>query len=153
MTKWKRYNRITLSSKLLDSVYLIGDKMVEKLVEIGILFDFYGKLLSESQYAAIELYYIHDLSLGEIGEELGISRQGVYDTLKRAEQKLYEYEDVLGLVNKFDSNMKEISKMASIIEEIEKESKNNGNRKITKKTEELKNIVKRLIDNSQEVVD
>ena len=107
--------------------------MVDKLVEIGILFDFYGKLLSDSQYEIIELYYIHDLSLAEIGEELGISRQAVYDTLKRAEHKLYEYEDILGLVNKFKFNKKEISKIALIIDEIEKESKNIDNDKIIKR--------------------
>jgi len=55
--------------------------MVEKLVEVGILFDFYGKLLSEKQYMAIELYYNHDLSLTEIGDELGITKQGVSDIL------------------------------------------------------------------------
>lgn len=54
-----------------------------KIVEIGMLFDFYGKLLSEKQYQVVELYYIHDLSLTEIGEELSITRQGVFDTLKR----------------------------------------------------------------------
>ncbi len=126
--------------------------MVDKLVEIGILFDFYGKLLSDSQYEIIELYYIHDLSLAEIGEELGISRQAVYDTLKRAEHKLYEYEDILGLVNKFKFNKKEISKIALIIDEIEKESKNIDNDKIIKKAKELKEIIRRLIDDSQEVV-
>ncbi len=126
--------------------------MVDKLVEIGILFDFYGKLLSDSQYGIIELYYIHDLSLAEIGEELGISRQAVYDTLKRAEHKLYEYEDILGLVNKFKFNKKEISKIAIIIDEIEKESKNIDNDKIIKKAKELKEIIRRLIDDSQEVV-
>ncbi|CCQ97462.1 conserved hypothetical protein [[Clostridium] ultunense Esp] len=47
--------------------------MFERIVEVGILFDFYGKLLSERQFTAIELYYVHDLSLAEIGEELGIS--------------------------------------------------------------------------------
>lgn len=126
--------------------------MVDKLVEIGILFDFYGKLLSDSQYEIIELYYIHDLSLAEIGEELGISRQAVYDTLKRAEHKLYEYENILGLVNKFKFDKKEISKIAIIIDEIEKESKNIDNDKIIKKAKELKEIIRRLIDDSQEVV-
>ncbi|QQY80759.1 hypothetical protein EDD65_105105 [Keratinibaculum paraultunense] len=126
--------------------------MVDKLVEIGILFDFYGKLLSDSQYEVVELYYIHDLSLAEIGEELGISRQAVYDTLKRAEHKLYEYEAILGLVNKFKFNKKEISKIAIIIDEIEKESKNIDNDKIIKKAKELKEIIRRLIDDSQEVV-
>ncbi len=107
--------------------------MVEKVVEIGILFDFYGKLLSEKQYTSIELYYIHDLSLTEIGEEMKISRQGVYDTLKRAEQKLYQYENTLGLVKKFNYKDKEIDRIAKIIEEIEKESQNVNNLKILKK--------------------
>lgn len=127
--------------------------MVEKLVEIGILFDFYGKLLSESQYDVVELYYIHDLSLTEIGEELDISRQAVYDTLKRAEHKLYEYEDILGLVNKFDSNKKDIKEIANIADEIERESRDIDNEKIRGKAKELQAIVSRIIDNSREVVD
>ena len=78
--------------------------MVEKVVEVGILFDFYGKLLSSRQLGVIELFYIHDLSLAEIGEELDITRQAVYDTLKRAERKLYNYEKNLNLVNDFKKN-------------------------------------------------
>ncbi|QAT61581.1 DNA-binding protein [Acidilutibacter cellobiosedens] len=80
---------------------------MEKLVEMGILFDFYGKLLSEKQYRVIDLYYINNFSLAEIGEEINISRQGVYDILKRAENRLVQYEDKLGLVKKFkDTNEK-----------------------------------------------
>ena len=85
--------------------------MFEKIVEIGLLFDYYGGLLSEKQYMTIELYYIHDLSLSEIGEQLNISRQGVYDTLKRAENHLYLYEDKLGLVKKFDINRDKIKEI------------------------------------------
>ena len=81
--------------------------IMEKLVEMGILFDFYGKLLSEKQYRVIDLYYINNFSLAEIGEEINISRQGVYDILKRAENRLVQYEDKLGLVKKFkDTNEK-----------------------------------------------
>lgn len=127
--------------------------MVKKLVEIGILFDFYGKLLSERQYTSIELYYIHDLSLTEIGEELNISRQGVYDTLKRAEQKLYEYESTLGLVNKFNYKIREIDKIIKIAKEIEEESRNINNPKILGKAKELKDIAKKIKDSSQEVGD
>lgn len=107
--------------------------MVEKLVKVGILFDFYGKLLSERQYTAIELYYIHDLSLTEIGEELGISRQSVYDTLKRAEENLYEYEKILGLVKKFNYSREEIDKLYRLTDEIEKESKKTNNQILIKK--------------------
>lgn len=126
--------------------------MVEKLVEVGILFDFYGKLLSERQFTAIELYYVHDLSLAEIGEELGISRQSVYDTLKRAEENLYEYEKTLGLVKKFDFSREEIDKLYGIIDEIEIEAGNINNYMILKKIKDLKEIVRRIINNSQEVV-
>ena len=127
--------------------------MMEKLVEIGILFDFYGKLLIHKQYTAIELYYIDDLSLAEIGEELGISRQGVYDTLKRAEQKLYEYEDILGLVKKFRNNRIEIMRIAEIAAEIEKESEIIDNQKIRKEAFYIKELVRKIMDDSQEVVD
>src|SRR5690554_6935735 len=99
---------------------------MEKLVEVGILFDFYGKLLSKKQFLAIELYYIHDLSLAEIGNELGITRQGVYDILKRAEEKLYKYEKKLGLVEKFFSSHNDIKKIIDIsINIMELAQKNN----------------------------
>lgn len=120
--------------------------MVEKLVEIGILFDFYGKLLTDRQYSVVELYYIYDFSLAEIGEELNISRQAVYDTLKRSEHKLYEYEDSLGLIEKFNLNKEEIKEIAILVEEIEEESRKNGNLKILEKTKELKNLIGKIID-------
>ncbi|NLW22258.1 MAG: DNA-binding protein [Tissierellia bacterium] len=122
--------------------------MVERIVEIGILFDFYGKLLSERQYVAIELYYIHDLSLAEISEELGISRQGVYDILKRAEEYLYEYETRLGLVNKFRRNKEDINRIYRLTEEIEKESEGIGNESILIKAKNLKAILNKMIENS-----
>lgn len=92
---------------------------MEKLVEVGILFDYYGKLLSEKQYQAVELYYIHDLSLAEIGEELNITRQGVFDTLKRSEQKLYHYEEILGLVSKFNKSQDTIREILKIAKELQ----------------------------------
>jgi predicted DNA-binding protein YlxM (UPF0122 family) len=92
--------------------------MVEKLVEIGILFDFYGKLLTEKQYNIVEMFYVEDFSLSEIGEELNITRQGVFDTLKRAEEKLYHYEETLGLVSKFKENHENIKKVLDLAKDI-----------------------------------
>ena len=126
--------------------------MVEKLVEIGILYDFYGKLLSERQYSAIELYYIHDLSLAEIGEELNITRQGVFDTLKRAENKLYEYEDVLGLVNKFNSRHNNIQEILKINKEINEISLISNNIQIQEKSRKVLELGNKILDNSREVV-
>lgn len=75
--------------------------MMEKFVEIGLLYDFYGKILTEKQRDIIDLYYMKDLSLGEISELLGISRQAVHDNIRRAEKQLRTLEESLGLVERF----------------------------------------------------
>lgn len=128
--------------------------MVEKVVEIGILFDFYGKLLSPRQISVIELFYIHDLSLVEIGEELDITRQGVYDTLKRAEKKLYEYEENLGLVYEFQKNTLAIKSIMEIsrdiltsLKDIEKIPLND----IILKIKKIENTGRKILKNSREV--
>lgn len=74
---------------------------VEKVAQMAMLYDFYGQLLTEKQQQLIELYYHHDLSLGEIAEEYGVSRQAVHDLLKRTERILVEYESKLNLVAKY----------------------------------------------------
>lgn len=90
----------------------------EKLVQIALLFDFYGQLLTEKQIEIVEMYYNNDLSLGEISEQLGISRQGVYDTLKRAEKTLFEYEEKLKLVDRFLSHKESMKQINRMIDEI-----------------------------------
>lgn len=73
---------------------------LEKLVEIGLLFEQYKMLLTDKQREIVSLYYNEDYSLGEISENLSVSRQGIYDTLKRSEKILNDYEAKLGLVKK-----------------------------------------------------
>jgi predicted DNA-binding protein YlxM (UPF0122 family) len=85
----------------LYSIVMGSVKMnLEKLVEIGLLFEQYKMLLTDKQQEIVSLYYNEDYSLGEISENLKVSRQGVYDTLKRSEKILREYEAKLGLVAK-----------------------------------------------------
>ncbi len=122
--------------------------MIEKLVEIGNLFDFYGKLLSERQYKVVELFYLHDLSLTEIGEELDITRQGVYDNLKRAEDNLYKYEDKLNLYSKFEKGIDDVREILKITEEIYITSED---RLIKDKIKEIDNIILKIIKESWEV--
>lgn len=117
--------------------------MFEKIVEITYLFDFYGNLLSENQYSAIELYYIHDLSLSEISEILNISRQGVFDALKRAENRLYDFENKLGLVKKFSENKDRMSEILNTVKNI---NKNTGDKNFINISKDLKEIEKNLID-------
>ncbi len=128
--------------------------MIEKVVEIGILYDFYGKLLSSRQISIIELFYLHDLSLAEIGEELDITRQAVYDTLKRAEKKLYDYEESLGLVEEFKKNNIAIKSILSIskaiIRNIEEKNKNKSEN-ILAKIKEIEDIGQEILKNSREV--
>lgn len=69
-----------------------------KRVRFGNLFDIYGGLLTEKQQHMMEQYFYDDLSLGEIAEEAGISRQAVYDLLKRVEGTLEKYEEKLHLL-------------------------------------------------------
>ncbi len=74
---------------------------MDKNIEISLLFDFYGQLLSVKQHEAVSLYYNDDLSLSETAQEMGITRQGVRDLVKRSEAELYEYERKLGLYERF----------------------------------------------------
>ncbi len=73
---------------------------MEKLVEVGILFDYYGELLSKKQYKMVDEYYNEDLSLTEIAEVYEISKQAVSENIKRAVNKLYDFEENLKLMKK-----------------------------------------------------
>ena len=68
-------------------------------VRTNLLFDFYGSLLTERQKKFVKLYFCDDLSLGEIAQRFRISRQAVYDTLKKARESLEEYEKKLSLAD------------------------------------------------------
>lgn len=74
---------------------------MEKIVEQGLLYDFYGELLTEHQKKIYEDVVYNDLSLAEIAKESGISRQGVHDLVRRCNRILQDYEDKLHLVQRF----------------------------------------------------
>ena len=75
--------------------------MKGKPLEMSLLFDFYGETLTEKQRELFDLYYNEDLSLAEIAEHASITRQGVRDSIKRAEHALREMEEKLGLVARY----------------------------------------------------
>lgn len=74
---------------------------MEKIVQQGILYDFYGELLTDHQKRVYESVAYENMSLGEIAGELGISRQAVHDLIKRTDKILQDYENKLGLIKKF----------------------------------------------------
>ena len=75
--------------------------MFEKNLEINYLLDFYGEVLNDRKRGVLELYYNEDYSLSEIADEIGISRQGVRDIIKKSEEELLFLEEKLGLYQKF----------------------------------------------------
>lgn len=91
-----------------------------KNLEVSLLLDFYGQMLTEKQREVAECYYNEDLSLAEIGQIFGITRQGARDSIKRAETQLVEYEQKLGLYRRFhlmDTGLEEIVRQATLLQE------------------------------------
>ena len=112
---------------------------MEKIVEQGILYDFYGELLTDHQRRVYESVVYDNLSLGEIADDLGISRQAVHDLIKRTDRILADYESKLGLVKKFD----EVKKSIALVEK-EIKSPESG---------ETDDTAKRILDICQDIKD
>ena len=93
--------------------------MFEKNLNIGYLLDFYGDVLSERKRSVMDMYYNEDLSLSEIADEIGISRQGVRDLIKKAEEELAFYEQKLGLAKKLRSTEEQAKKLLSMSRSLE----------------------------------
>ena len=102
--------------------------MEHELLHMTMLFDFYGELLTEKQREYFDLYHNEDLSLSEIAEKVGISRHGVYDIVKRAENILIETEEKTGIVKKWMYTQEEIEKAIKLTEELKQQPDTNINK-------------------------
>ncbi len=89
--------------------------MLEKTTRINFLFDFYQSLLTDKQRQYMQLYYLEDLSLGEIAEEYGVSRQAVYDNVRRTETMLEDYEKKLNLFDKFQQRIEIVEQLEQLM--------------------------------------
>ena len=103
--------------------------VLAKDLSVSVLLDFYGELLTPKQAEALDLYYNQDLSLAEIAQDTGVSRQGVRAFIKQGEAHLVNFEEKLGMAKRFA----EISKL---VEEVEGELPKDSS--VTKKIEEIK---------------
>lgn len=92
---------------------------MEKIVEQGLLYDFYGELLTKHQRKIYEDVVYNDLSLAEIAEENGISRQGVHDMVRRCNRTLQGYEDKLHLIERFMQVRINVSRIQELAEDLE----------------------------------
>ncbi len=88
---------------------------MDKFARMALLYDFYSPLLTPKQRDSLDFYYQQDLSLGEIAEEGGTSRQAVYDLLKRSEQILLEYESKLHLVERHLDQQKKLAEVKNLL--------------------------------------
>ena len=95
---------------------------MDKHIEISMLWEIYGKLLTEKQYEVLNDYYNNDLSLSEIAENNNISRQGVRDLIKKGESKLFEYEEKLGIMKKTQENEQTIQLILAQLSKIHDDS-------------------------------
>lgn len=91
--------------------------MFEKNLRIGFLLDFYGELLTERKRMVLDYYYNDDLSLAEIADEIGISRQGVRDLIKKSGDELEFYEEKLGMAKRFSAAREKSAKLLRLLED------------------------------------
>lgn len=103
---------------------------MDKHIEISILWQIYGKLLTEKQYKVLNDYYNEDLSLSEIAEINNISRQGVRDIIKKGEAKLFEYEEKLEIMKKTQENEKTLQLIFSQLSKLSEISSDKKAQKI-----------------------
>ena len=131
-----------LYSKVLEVIVM----NIEKMVEIGLLFEQYKELLTDKQREMVSLYYEEDYSLGEISENLGVSRQGVYDTLKRSEKILREYDSKLHLVAKLKDQEKFFKSIREKIIDIKEDLLHNRDcADLIPKLENIEEICRKLL--------
>lgn len=108
---------------------------MERNVKVSILLQIYGKLLTEKQETVLDDYYNNDLSLSEIAENNNITRQAVRDNIKKGEQKLFEFEEKLGVMKK---TMIQEQKISEILVKITKIKSKSSDKKVQHILEEVK---------------
>jgi predicted DNA-binding protein YlxM (UPF0122 family) len=97
--------------------------VIEKVARIAFLLDFYGGLLTDKQQHCLDLHYNNDMSLAEIADVFGVSRQAVHDILKRAEYLLEDYERRLRLVERFSENRNQLSNVLERLTQLKKSAR------------------------------
>ncbi len=119
---------------------------MSKNLEIALLLDFYGDLLTEKQRDMIDLYYNQDLSLAEIAQDVGISRQGVRDSIKRGEAELLHVEEALGFVKRSQRDRKLLQRIALLSQEIaDLNRRQNGTVLIESRAAEIEKLIEQLL--------
>lgn len=113
---------------------------MDKNINIALLFDIYGSILSDFQHDCLDMHYNQDFSLSEISDNVGKTRQGVYDSIKRSEQILENLEKKLGFLKKTNDLKEKIDNVKKLISEMPDVS----NPLAKEKIEEIKKILNKI---------
>jgi predicted DNA-binding protein YlxM (UPF0122 family) len=122
--------------------------VVEKTLRMNLLLDYYGQLLTKKQFLCFNMYYCEDLSLGEIAQNLNITRQAVYDILHRSAHILEKYEQRLGLVTLSLKRKELLIRLKEEVEEIKKQLSDNRvsfGPSLEKRVETVDSILKEVL--------
>ena len=92
--------------------------LLESFLQVSLLYDFYGALLTDKQRKCIEMHFLNDFSLSEIADEFGVSRQAIYDIINRTRQMLVDYEGKLGLVRRYQTEQECIQDIFFIMKNL-----------------------------------
>ena len=98
------------------------DNVLDKTTRVNLLYDFYSPLLTEKQRTFLSCYFLDDLSLGEIAAEFTISRQAIYEHIKRAESTLEAYEEKLGLLVRHEQRTLYMKELKAAVEALDSPS-------------------------------
>ena len=109
---------------------------MDKNVMVSILLDIYGKILTEKQQDVLDLYYNENLSLSEIAEEVGITRQAVHDCIVKGEKKLFKLEERLEIMKKNENQEKQLQKIITELSKIEMKDSD----------EQISNIIRNVVN-------
>jgi hypothetical protein len=109
---------------------------MKDILKSSLLYDFYGELLTDHQKDIYEDFILNDLSLGEIAEEHGISRQGVHDLVKRCDKILNSYEEKLHLIERFSKTKESVETICTLADSHD-----------TENIPKIKNIAQEILDN------
>lgn len=117
-----------------------------KNLEISFLLDFYGDVLTEKQRDVMEQYYNDDLSLAEVADNFGITRQGVRDAIKRGEAILLDLEEKVGFAGRYRAVQEGVARIGELAKEIEFSNSGSygGDAKISRSTAEILQIVQHI---------
>ena len=120
---------------------------MSKNLDVAVLLDFYGAMLTDKQRDAIDLYYNQDLSLSEIAELQNITRQGVRDSIKRGEVFLYDLEDKLQMFETYIDTIKTFQEIGYVADRIDRENSTGyRSRAVSDDIGQIKNIVRRYLE-------